>query len=128
MRNKEGFTLLEMCLVLSFIALLYLLLPVNTTNSSRLHFECEKLSAYIKRAQVTALKNRRIVNVEIKSNGVFVDEKWYTFSPSFLCDEYVFYFNGHGNINMANTVNCYYQGREGRIVMNLGNGNIYVKR
>lgn len=123
----SGFTLLEMCLILCVISIFLVLTPVQLKSSAILKFESERLAALIKRAQGIAIYERREVNVEIKRNGILIDTNFHGIDSSVICDEYIFYFNGKGNINMANTINCYYQGKLKQIVMNLGNGNIYVK-
>lgn len=123
----QGFTLLEMCLVLCVISMLLMLTPIIFHTSKTLAFESERIVSLIKKAQALAIINRKDVNVEIKRNGIIVDDTYFAFSHSVVCDEYMFYFNGKGNINMANSIHCYYYEWKKQIVMNLGNGNIYAK-
>lgn len=123
----QGFTLLEMCLVLCAISMLLMLTPAIFRTSKTLEFESERIISLIKKAQALAIINRKDVNVEIKRNGIIVEDTYIAFSHSVVCDEYMFYFNGKGNINMANSIHCYYYEWKKQIVMNLGNGNIYAK-
>lgn len=123
----QGFTLLEMVLVLCVIAVLLTLTPVIFRSSKILDFESERIVSFIKKAQALSIINRKDVHVEVKRNGIMIDDTYMAFNQSVVCDEYLFYFNGKGNINMANSIHCYYYEWKKQIVMNLGNGNIYVK-
>lgn len=123
----SGFTLLEMCLILCVLSIFLVLTPLQLKSSAVLKFESERLASLIKRAQAIAVNERREVNVEIRHNGILIGTNFHEIDSAVVCDEYIFYFNGKGNINMANTINCYYQGKQKQIIMNLGNGNIYVK-
>lgn len=126
-RVIQGFTLLEMCLFLCGISMLLMLTPVIFRNSKTLEFESERIVSLIQKAQALSIINRKDINVEVKRNGIIIDDTYIAFHHSVVCDEYMFYFNGKGNINMANSIHCYYYEWKKQIVMNLGNGNIYVK-
>lgn len=126
--KNQGFTLLEMCLMLCVISILLLFVPARFRTSKILDFESERIVSLIKKAQALAIMNRKEINVEIQRNGIVVDDQYTAYQHSVVCDEYMFYFNGRGNINMANSINCYYYEWQTQIVMNLGNGNIYVKK
>lgn len=128
MLNKSGFTLIEMCLILFVVSMLLLMTPSLFHSTAILDFHCERLVAFIKQAQAQALLKRKEVNVEVERNGITIDHTYIPFAANVVCDEYFFYFNGRGNINMANTITCHYYDSQKQIVMNLGNGNVYVKR
>lgn len=124
----QGFTLLEMCLVLCMISMLLMLTPAIFRTSKTLEFESERIVSLIKKAQALSIINRKDINVEVKRKGIVINDSYIPFNHSVVCDEYMFYFNGKGNINMANSISCYYYEWKKQIVMNLGNGNIYVKK
>ncbi|NCC54966.1 MAG: hypothetical protein EOM11_05715 [Erysipelotrichia bacterium] len=127
-KTSNAFTLLEMCLLLCVISVLLLLSPSLFKTKAILYFDTQRIAYLIKQAQAFAILERREVDVEVVNKGIYVDQHFYNFAKEVVCDPYIFYFNAKGNINMANTITCYYHHWQTQIVMNLGSGHIYVKK
>lgn len=123
----KAYTLIEMCLVLSLISGFLLLVPNMFVSPSILSFEMNRMLEVIQRTKAIAIKDRRTIHVEIQNHAFIVDEERYVLDARMECEPYSFFFNEKGNISMANSVTCTYQNEKKDLIMNLGNGNVYVK-
>ena len=123
----RGYTLIEMCLVLSVTSTFLLLVPNTFRSNAVLTFEMHRMLEVIKSAKAIAIQNRETKVITIEQNEFYIDEKRFVLDPRVQCEPYTFHFNGRGNISMANSVTCTYFQSEATLVMNLGNGNMYVK-
>ncbi len=123
----KAYTLIEMCLVLGIMSGFLLLAPATFHSSSILDFEMNRMLEIIHRAKYNAIEKRESIAINIEHNALIVEEDRYVLSKNITCEPYSFYFNAKGNISMANTVTCSYGQKQMSLVMNIGNGNVYLK-
>lgn len=128
--HNSGFTLIEMCFVLSIITILMVCIPTITHrfDNFQLHCEVNRIVSLLLRAKNEAIRKRVTIMVEVHNNYLMINDSNYYFQSKVYCDSLNFHFNGRGNISQGNTITCYLMKEKESIIMNLGNGNIYVKK
>ncbi|WP_294579213.1 competence type IV pilus minor pilin ComGD [uncultured Thomasclavelia sp.] len=135
MPGKNGFTMVEMLLVLSIIIVLSAItssyVVVNRPKIS-LNQQCLVIVSLLEEAKTQAILNHCQVDIEIthqminyqyrdQSRSVSLDASYYFESSD------NFHFNRNGNINLGGTLKISDGNNSSQIVLNVGSGAFYVR-
>lgn len=123
----NGFTLIEMILVLFIVSILLLLFPMMRLKSSGvLRMQVEALRYQFIKAQSDALHNKITVSISCDGTTCVIDETIVELSNMMRCYGSV-KFNENGNASRATTFTCEVGSSQKALVVQLGSGRMYVR-
>lgn len=124
MRNN-GFTMIEMLLVLLIMCILLLWMPKLANHPHTMHYHMEALRYRLLEIQEQAQTEKIVHTVTFHSTSMRDNDKQMHI-PIQCSGTIVFHENG--NVDQAKTITCSYQGEIGKLVILLGNGRMYVQQ
>lgn len=123
MQIKQGFTLIEMILVLFIISMFLVFIP-RLNFSLNDYYALQTLSTYLIKAQNEANYDNRTIHITVYENTLVIDGKNYYID--LLNVEYAsFSYNEFGNINHA--LSIYSKNSDTKLVLQLGSGNYDIR-
>lgn len=126
--SSKGFTLIEVLLVLSVIAVLGVCLPFLKVQSSlQLSYEMKIIYHKLLYAQAQSIAKKKTISVDFQGDSYHINNDLETFSSSMHCSSIRFHFTPLGTISKAGTITCSLQGYQKKIILQLGSGRIYVE-
>ncbi|MCI9292794.1 MAG: prepilin-type N-terminal cleavage/methylation domain-containing protein [Erysipelotrichaceae bacterium] len=123
MRNN-GFTLIEMLVVLLMMCILLLWLPKLAKHPHAMHYHMEALRYRLIEIQEQAQTEKKVHKVTFHSTSMRNNDR--QMHLPIQCNGTIV-FHENGNVDQAKTITCTYQGVRGELVILLGNGRMYVK-
>lgn len=124
---NKGFTLIEMIFVLLIMSILSLTLILKNYDESILKWNMNKMKSYLLCQKREALLLKENKDIVIKNNSIWNGQSMIYLHPKIVCDNYEFKINERGNVNKGGSIVCSYGTHERSLIINLGNGNFYVK-
>lgn len=125
---NNGFTLIEVLLVLFVISMLMLIFPMLLPQKSvQFSYELHTLKAMIQMTQLLALEEHRSQSIVISSSYAENEIEFTSFVSGMSCTPTVVSFAANGKVTHAQTIRCYLFGKEKQIVIELGSGCMYVR-
>lgn len=124
--NKNGYTLVEMLIVLSIVLIFSTLLLTNH-HFSNLKIQMLQMKEIILQQQIAARDQRNHTQIEIKHDKLIYDNKQFIFSD-IVCEENTIRFNGSGNIAKAATICCHEKNQQLCLVLQLGSGRCSLEK
>ncbi len=125
--GNKGFTLIEASFTLLIISVLLLLITSVNSDGTMLRLQASKLENMFYASKAYALVEKQSQYIEINGAHVRASNKNMKLQNGMVCEVYQFNINGKGNVNMANTIECYLGNHQISVVMHIGNANFYVK-
>lgn len=125
--NKRGYTLAQMLIVLCVISIVFFLLPIASKKSYTHTYEMEKVRDLLVFYQQRAIYDKKRVVLVIENYQILDKTNKVATQINLDCGYHEISFNQRGNVNQARTVTCSSKDKTGQIIINLGNGNVYVK-
>lgn len=123
--HNDGFTLIEMILVLALLSIIVMIFPLVQMKSSTLSYvRMEYLKSQLLQAQFDAIQQKQTKEIHFSGQHVIIDDR--EIAISLTCDR-SFHFNESGNVSQAMTLTCSSDGVERALVIQLGSGRMYVK-
>lgn len=123
--NKNGFTFMEMLIVLLIVSLLNF--GLYTKMNTSLYVFMKQVQILCITAQEKAYVENRKVSIDINEKMV-IDEKNYFMPKDVACDSVSFYYNAKGNISKAFTLYCQNSHTKMKLVFQLGSGRIRLEK
>lgn len=120
--NKNGFTLLEMLVVLLIVSILSFGFSTQMNTS---------LYLFMKKAQTLSITAQEKAYVEHQRIDMSVDSKIdieYYIPKDIVCDPVSFYYNSKGNISKALTLRCQNANSKMKLVYQLGTGRVRLEK
>lgn len=125
--NNNGFTLLEMLLVLCVLSVFLSIVPLANRHRGLLKWESEKIKDILIAEQWKAQQDKEIREIAIQNNTVTTQATTYILNPSITCEPKDVVFNENGNVTLADTITCFSADRKKEVVITLGKASIYVR-
>ena len=117
--NKNGFTLVEMLVVLLIVSMLGF--GLSTKMHCSLYVFMKNLQTLCITAQEKAYVKHRKVYVEI-GDSIYMDDVEYKIPHDIACDHVSFYYNAKGNMSKAMSLHCQNALELGGFVLKKNNG------
>lgn len=124
-RRTDGFTLVEMLLVLALFACLLTLLPFLSLNQHTMHVKMESLREQLLIVQGEAMRDLKSIRVDFHHTMMRYEN--HDTDIQMHCNGFVI-FHPNGNVDHAKTLRCSYHNEVGELVIQLGSGRMYVKK
>lgn len=124
LKSDDGFTLIEMLIVLSSILMILILFPVLHPETKQIKMRLQMLRYQLLQCQEQAIAEGRTVEIAFSEDEMDVDGE--RIFIGMRCNQEVI-FHPNGNVNHAMTMRCHTADAEGELVIQLGSGRIYVK-
>ncbi len=124
-KHNNGFTLIEMMIVLLIISILSLSYQPRLDYSLSMFMEKVKICC-INSQQLAFIEKKDIYVTFSKHSLIYGDEE-FIFPDGIVCDEKTFHYNSNGNISTAQTIHCSNQHKEKKLVFQLGMGRIRIE-
>ncbi|OCN05019.1 hypothetical protein A4S06_09625 [Erysipelotrichaceae bacterium MTC7] len=125
--SKQGFTLVELLMVLCVVSVCMLILTQSPKTLTSLPMEIDKLKSVLLKAQREALLSKQVQHVQIEETFIVTADKRYQLPNGVNCGYHDIFFNERGNVNQARTITCSYKQDVKQLIVHLGSGNIYAK-
>lgn len=126
-KNKNGFTLIEMMIVLWFISLLILLAPIHhISNQVELSIAIEQIHQFLLRQQQRAIYEKISIPIEFYRSRIHASNETLDIQNVFI-DAKDFSFTAKGTVTHAQTITCTHDKKVRKLIIELGSGTI-VKR
>lgn len=124
---NNGFTLIEMLIVLLIISICVLVFPV-VQQRKQLMFRYQMLTfkQHLLQAQTKAMETRKIVNVDIQANGYQIDDVYYAWD-NMSCQRTSLQYYPQGSVSQAKTIHCSCERNDLQLVIQLGSGQMDVR-
>lgn len=123
--NKNGFTILEMLMVLLIVSVLALV--TSSKPSSSLYIFMKQVQSLCICAQQKAYVNSTKIQVDM-NESFWVDSMEYPIPKDIVCETDSFYYNEKGNISKANTLRCHNAKEKMKLVFQLGTGRVRLEK
>lgn len=123
--NKNGFTLVEMLIVLFIVSMLGFGLSFRMHSS--LHVFMKRLQTLCITAQEKAYVDHKKVYVKL-NDKVYVDEVEYLIPNDIVCDSVSFYYNAKGNMSKALSLHCQNASSQMKLVFQVGAGRVRLEK
>lgn len=126
--SNKGFTLLEMLLVLSVLAMCLLVFPlIKVPVGVAFRYQIQEIQMKLLAAQQTAICEKRDVFVDFLGNVVQIDKLVIKLPKNTHCDIRKLHFTPVGNVSGANTITCTRGKAKKQLVIQVGTGRMHVK-
>lgn len=126
--RTKGFTLVEMLIVLSVLAMLLAIVPfVRPVSNGALHYQMTILHQTLVEAQTLAMNSKQKVSINVKGSYMEVGDTRFAFQKGVTCNATSLHFTAQGNVNKAQTIVCTSKKQSRSLVILLGSGRMYVK-
>lgn len=127
-QQTKGFTLIEMLLVLSVLAMLLVIVPfIRPATSGALNYQMTIFHQSLVEAQTLAMMSKKKVNIDVRRTYMEVGDHRFVFQKGVTCNPTSLHFTAQGNVNRAQTIICTSKKQSRSIVILLGSGRMYVK-
>lgn len=123
--NKNGFTFLEMMIVLLIVSILSF--GLYSKMQSSLYVFMKQVQTLCITAQQKAYAEHRKVYVHIQ-DSIHVDEIEYKIPKDIACDSVDFYYNAKGNISKALSLHCSNSSTKMKLVFQVGAGRVRLEK
>ena len=123
--NKNGFTLVEMLVVLLIVSMLGF--GLSTKIHSSLYVFMKNLQTLCITAQEKAYVKHRKVYVEI-DDSIYMDDVEYKIPHDIACDHVSFYYNAKGNMSKAMSLHCQNASSQMKLVFQVGAGRVRLEK
>lgn len=124
-KHNDGFTLIEMLVVLLMVSMMLLLYPtMRNVNTSMLSAHMETFKTRLLMIQQSALLEKKRMDVSLLQNTMVVNGEMEYIPVS--CYQQ-FSFNESGNVSRAMSITCSLNQQQKTLVIQLGSGRMYVK-
>lgn len=123
--NKNGFTLVEMLIVLFIVSMLGFGLSFRMHSS--LYVFMKRLQTLCITAQEKAYVQHKKVYVEL-NDKIYVDEVEYLIPQDIVCDSVSFYYNAKGNMSKAMSLHCQNASSQMKLVFQVGAGRVRLEK
>lgn len=123
--NKNGFTLIEMLVVLLIVSMLGF--GLSTKMHCSLYVFMKNLQTLCITAQEKAYVKHRKVYVEI-GDSIYMDDVEYKIPHDIACDHVSFYYNAKGNISKAMSLHCQNASSQMKLVFQVGAGRVRLEK
>lgn len=123
--NKNGFTLIEMLVVLLIVSMLGF--GLSTKMHCSLYVFMKNLQTLCITAQEKAYVKHRKVYVEI-GDSIYMDDVEYKIPHDIACDHVSFYYNAKGNMSKAMSLHCQNASSQMKLVFQVGAGRVRLEK
>ncbi len=123
--NKNGFTLVEMLIVLFIVSMLGFGLSFHMHSS--LYVFMKNLQTLCITAQEKAYVDHKKVYVKL-NDKIYVDEVEYLIPNDIVCDSVSFYYNAKGNMSKALSLHCQNASSQMKLVFQVGAGRVRLEK
>ena len=123
--NKNGFTLVEMLIVLFIVSMLGFGLSFHMHSS--LYVFMKNLQTLCITVQEKAYVQHRNVYVNL-NDKIYVDEVEYLIPQDIVCDSVSFYYNAKGNMSKAMSLHCQNASNQMKLVFQVGAGRVRLEK
>ena len=123
--NKNGFTLVEMLIVLFIVSMLGFGLSFRMHSS--LYVFMKNLQTLCITAQEKAYVEHKKVYVKL-NDKIYVDEVEYLIPNDIVCDSISFYYNAKGNMSKALSLHCQNASSQMKLVFQVGAGRVRLEK
>lgn len=124
-RFADGFTLVEMLVVLLLLSLCMMIFPLTQIHKSAvLQMQMETMRRELLSLQVKAIHEKRRIEIEFIGEMMKCEER--NINLHMRCQGRLS-FNASGNVNHAMSIPCQLDGESAKLVIQLGSGRMYVK-
>lgn len=123
--NKNGFTLVEMLIVLFIVSMLGFGLSFRMHSS--LYVFMKRLETQCITAQEKAYVDHKKVYVKL-NDKIYVDEEEYLIPNDIVCDSVSFYYNAKGNMSKALSLHCQNASSQMKLVFQVGAGRVRLEK
>ena len=123
--NKNGFTLVEMLIVLFIVSMLGFGLSFRMHSS--LYVFMKRLQTLCITAQEKAYVDHKKVYVKL-NDKIYVDEVEYLIPNDIVCDSVSFYYNAKGNMSKALSLHCQNASSQMKLVFQVGAGRVRLEK
>ena len=123
--NKNGFTLVEMLIVLFIVSMLGFGLSFRMHSS--LYVFMKNLQTLCITAQEKAYVEHKKVYVKL-NDKIYVDEVEYLIPNDIVCDSVSFYYNANGNMSKALSLHCQNASSQMKLVFQVGAGRVRLEK
>lgn len=123
--NKNGFTLLEMLIVLLIVSMLSFGLTIKMHSS--LYVFMKRLQTICITAQEKAYVEHHKVFVDV-GHTIRVDDIEYAIDHDIKCDSVSFYYNAKGNMSKALSLHCHNTNAKMKLVFQVGAGRVRLEK
>ena len=123
--NKNGFTLVEMLIVLFIVSMLGFGLSFRMHSS--LYVFMKNLQTLCITAQEKAYVDHKKVYVKL-NDKIYVDEVEYLIPNDIVCDHVSFYYNAKGNMSKALSLHCQNASSQMKLVFQVGAGRVRLEK
>lgn len=125
-RYADGFTMIEMLLVLGILSTFVLLMPIAKEPIS-LHIHMQRMKEQLLSLQTHAILNKKTMNAQINTTQMICGNETFTYAKGIVCDPSQVSFNALGNVNQARTIHCFANRRKMKLVIQLGSGRMRIE-
>lgn len=123
--NKNGFTLVEMLIVLFIVSMLGF--GISFRMHSSLYVFMKRLQTLCITAQEKAYVEHKKVYVKL-NDKIYVDEVEYLIPNDIVCDSVSFYYNAKGNMSKALSLHCQNASSQMKLVFQVGAGRVRLEK
>ena len=123
--NKNGFTLVEMLIVLFIVSMLGF--GLSFCMHSSLYVFMKNLQTLCITAQEKAYVDHKEVHVKL-NDKIYVDEVEYLIPNDIVCDSVSFYYNAKGNMSKALSLHCQNASSQMKLVFQVGAGRVRLEK
>jgi competence protein ComGD len=123
---KNGYGMIEMCLVLLIVSI-GLLLASSKTPSSSLPLFMEQLESVLLQAQCEAIESRQTQSVAIGEKSAKAGSHRLAYPADIVCEPLSFTYNARGNISKAGTIHCQSSNGAMKIICQIGGGRMRIE-
>lgn len=123
--NKNGFTLVEMLIVLFIVSMLGFGLSFHMHSS--LYVFMKNLQTLCITAQEKAYVDHKKVYVKL-NDKIYVDEVEYLIPNDIVCDSVSFYYNAKGNMSKALSLHCQNASSQMKLVFQVDAGRVRLEK
>lgn len=123
-RHDDGFTLIEMIIVLMLLCFGIALFPLTQVKHHTLPMRMEQLKQQLLIKQELAMRQGTTIEILFSGTSMVVDHHQIKLHMS--CQGSL-RFHENGNVDRARTITCSTDSETGELVVQLGSGRMYVK-
>ena len=121
---SDGFTLIEMLVVLFVIVLCMMLFPLMHIRRQGMGIKMASLYEHLLYAQTMAMRHGKEIQVTLNNDELHYADQ--IFKLEMRCQGEVL-FHPNGNVDRARTITCHSAAHQVYLVIQLGSGRMYVR-